>query len=116
MQDHLLPAQYVKKMREHALDRCPTSSYAAVCDTFRGDFGRLPDDMFASFERRPFASASLAQVHRAVMHDGRAVAVKVQHGGLQESAAADVATITCGACACRACMHESCSCRRALGC
>lgn len=108
MQDHLLPAQYVKKMREHALDRCPTSSYDAVCDTFRGDFGGLPDDMFASFERRPFASASLAQVHRAVMHDGRAVAVKVQHAGLQESAAADVATITCAPQAMLPIMYATC--------
>ena len=95
VQDHLLPAQYVKKMRDHALDRCPTSSYESLCRTFREDFGQLPGDMFASFEETPFASASLAQVHRAVMHDGRTVAVKVQHEGLQETAAADVATITC---------------------
>lgn len=95
VQDHLLPAQYVKKMRDHALDRCPTSSYDSLCRTFREDFGQLPGDMFASFEETPFASASLAQVHRAVMHDGRTVAVKVQHEGLHETAAADVATITC---------------------
>jgi len=50
--------------------------------------------MFKTFEPKPFASASLAQVHRATMPDGRVVAVKVQHEGLQETAAADVATIT----------------------
>eukprot|EP00892_Ulva_mutabilis_P001947 jgi/Ulvmu1/11753/UM008_0167.1 len=92
--DHLLPLQYVKKMREHALDRCPTSAYHTICRTFQNEFGQVPDDMFHSFEQEPFASASLAQVHRAVMHDGRVVAVKVQHEGLQETAAADVATIT----------------------
>ena len=81
-------------MREHALDRCPTSPYDSICRTFQEEFGQVPGDMFKTFEPKPFASASLAQVHRATMPDGRVVAVKVQHEGLQETAAADVATIT----------------------
>ncbi len=33
---------------------------------------------FASFEDQPFAAASIGQVHKATLHDGRAVAVKIQ--------------------------------------
>lgn len=37
-----------------------------------------PEDIFETFSHEPLASASIAQVHRAVLKDGRVVAVKVQ--------------------------------------
>lgn len=46
--------------------------------TFLEDFGRPPSAVFASFDERPIASASVAQVHRATLADGREVAVKVR--------------------------------------
>jgi ubiquinone biosynthesis protein len=45
-------------------------------------FGRSTDDIFASFEAEPVASASIAQVHFAVLKDGRQVAVKVLRPGM----------------------------------
>jgi aarF domain-containing kinase len=94
-QDHLLPEEYVKTMREHSLDKCPVSSYEEVCKTFTEDLGALPEELFSTFEHEPFASASLAQVHRATTTDGKQLAVKVQHSGLREHCDVDVATIEC---------------------
>jgi ubiquinone biosynthesis protein len=49
---------------------------------------------FASFDETPFAAASLAQVHRATMHDGRQVVVKVQRSGVRRQISDDMEVIT----------------------
>lgn len=58
--------------------------------TIERELGRPPEQLFASFEREPFASASIAQVHGAVLHDGTEVVVKVQRDGVRERARADL--------------------------
>src|SRR4029079_19509565 len=45
---------------------------------------------FARFEREPLASASLGQVHRAALRNGREVVVKVQRPGIREKGASDL--------------------------
>ncbi len=72
------------------LDRGPGVSYRQVKRIFREQTGKSISEAFASFEHRPFAAASMAVVHRATLHDGRPVAVKVLRPGLAEIVAADL--------------------------
>jgi ubiquinone biosynthesis protein len=48
------------------------------------ELGSAPDQVFGEFDPVPFASASIGQVHHAVLKDGKSVVVKVQHTGIEE--------------------------------
>lgn len=48
------------------------------------ELGAAPEDIFQEFDPVAFASASIGQVHHAVLRDGQAVVVKVQHTGIEE--------------------------------
>uniref|UniRef100_E6QS13 Putative ubiquinone biosynthesis protein n=1 Tax=mine drainage metagenome TaxID=410659 RepID=E6QS13_9ZZZZ len=52
--------------------------------------GKPLDEVFASFEREPFAAASIAQVHRAQLLDGTRVVVKIRRPGLERKVEADL--------------------------
>jgi len=54
------------------------------------ELGAIPGDLFAKFDPTPVASASIAQVHRAVLHDGRIMAVKVQRPGIESLLRSDI--------------------------
>jgi ubiquinone biosynthesis protein len=68
----------------------PFSSDLAIAQITRS-LGAHPDELFASFERTPVASASIAQVHFATLRNGREVAVKVLRPGMKKSIDEDVA-------------------------
>ena len=55
--------------------------------------GRSITDAYASFDTTPLASASIAQVHAATLHEGREVVVKVLRPGIEKQIAADVALL-----------------------
>lgn len=78
---------------ENLQDALPARPYEQIERRIREELGGSPDEVFASFERRPIASASLGQVHAAVTKDGRQVAVKVQHLGVEATARSDLRTI-----------------------
>jgi ubiquinone biosynthesis protein len=56
----------------------------------REELGRDPEELFRSFEDKPAAAASLAQVHRAVLKDGTEVAVKIQRPGIRKTIEQDI--------------------------
>ncbi len=55
----------------------PPMHYSLVREVFLDEFGREPEELFAFFDQKAFAAASLGQVHRARLHSGEEVAVKI---------------------------------------
>ena len=56
----------------------------------RNEFGKEWIENFAEFDERPFAAASIGQVHRAKLKDGREIALKIQYPGVAQSINSDI--------------------------
>jgi predicted unusual protein kinase regulating ubiquinone biosynthesis (AarF/ABC1/UbiB family) len=69
----------------------PPMDRALAEEIVHADLGRPVDEVFAEFTAEPMAAASIGQVHRAKMHDGRQVAVKIQYPGVAEAIRHDLA-------------------------
>lgn len=74
-------------------DRVPPHGFAVVRRRVEHELGAPLEDVFSRFARRPLASASLAQVHEAVLRDGRRVAVKVQYPEIASLVRSDLANL-----------------------
>jgi predicted unusual protein kinase regulating ubiquinone biosynthesis (AarF/ABC1/UbiB family) len=79
----LFPSEYVEELVK-LQDRVPAFSYEQVEAIIEQELGRKIPELFQSFEPIPLAAASLGQVHKAVLHSGEAVVVKVQRPGLKK--------------------------------
>jgi len=88
-QADVLPDEYVDVL-SGLQDQAPPMSAEEARAQIVAELGKPPEELFARFDAEPAAAASLGQVHRAVLHDGREVAVKVQYPGIAEEVAADL--------------------------
>ena len=89
----LLPVPYLEALARLQDDVEPFS-FAEVERIVGEELGVRISKAFAEFEATPLAAASLGQVHRATLRDGRAVAVKVQRPGIREQIVEDLEAFT----------------------
>lgn len=88
----LLPQPYLDAL-ERLQDRVRPFPFEEARRTVEGELGGRLRHLFRAFDPAPVAAASLSQIHRALLHDGRAVAVKVQRPGLRAVVDEDMAAL-----------------------
>ncbi len=72
-------------------DQAPPTDPAVIAEVITEQFGAPPEEVFASWDPKPVAAASIGQVHRATLPTGEDVAVKVQYPGVAEAVESDLA-------------------------
>ena len=83
----------VRRTLSRLQDSVPPMSADLAAGVVESELGLPPERAFAQWDPEPIAAASIGQVHRAITHDGRAVAVKVQYPGIAETMAADLGNV-----------------------
>jgi ubiquinone biosynthesis protein len=89
----VLPDEYTREL-ERLHDALPPLPFADVARVVERDLGGRLSDHFAAVDEHPIAAATIAQVHRATLHDGREVVLKVRRPGLEARVREDVAILT----------------------
>lgn len=93
MRPDALPHALILELRKLQNDVSPLP-FAEMSTVLVEDLGISPAEVFAQFDEKPIASASLAQVYFATLHDGREVAVKIQRPHLDKTVHADLDLLT----------------------
>ncbi len=88
----ILPEAYVEILSE-LHDRVPPRGFDEIEPWLEKELGRPLSEVFKRLDEVPVAAASLAQVHRGLLHDGRDVAVKVKYPNIERIVATDLASI-----------------------
>lgn len=94
--DGLLPSEWVDTF-SWCRDEAPKLPRRLPRRIVRRAFGCRVSDLFAEFDDRPIGAASIAQVHRARLHDGREVVVKIRRPGLRQRFTRDIRAMAAAA-------------------
>ena len=89
-----LPPEYREMYQEQLAKlrtRAPAMPWEQVRTVLEEEYDERPEGVFASIEEEAFAAASIGQVHRATLHGGIPVAVKIQYPGIADALESDVA-------------------------
>ena len=79
----LIPMEFIQELSK-LQDDVPAFHFDRVRKVIDSEFGRPIEDLFDRLDEEPLASASIGQVHRGVLKDGEAVAVKFQRPGIRK--------------------------------
>ncbi|MEW6037891.1 MAG: AarF/UbiB family protein [Pseudomonadota bacterium] len=85
----LLPPEWIEEL-SHLQRRVPPLPFEALRPELERDLGASVNQVFAAFDTQPIAAASIAQVHRARLHTGEDVVVKIRRPGITKTIDADL--------------------------
>ncbi len=89
MDPDLFPPE-VRLVLARLQNEAPPMSFERVAAVIEDELGGSPDALFSEFSPEPMAAASLGQVHRARLRDGRDVVVKIQYPGIDQALKSDI--------------------------
>lgn len=92
----LFAPEIIDQLR-HLQDKLPAFSFAKVKSIIEAEFGKPLAELYKEFDEKPVAAASVAQVHRARLVDGREVAVKILRPGVRRQVERDATILIGGA-------------------
>ncbi|MDB5049540.1 MAG: hypothetical protein JWO30_2611 [Fibrobacteres bacterium] len=91
-EEELLPEEFRKELSKSCY-QSPPMNRALVRRTLIANLGAPPEMLFREFSETPFAAASLGQVHLAVTHEDRRLAIKIQYPGIARTVKNDLAMV-----------------------
>jgi predicted unusual protein kinase regulating ubiquinone biosynthesis (AarF/ABC1/UbiB family) len=89
----IAPRQFVETLDQLHFD-APPMHWSLLREMVANELGDDPQRLFASFDRQAFAAASLGQVHKARLHTGEEVVVKIQYPGIARTIREDLRNLT----------------------
>jgi aarF domain-containing kinase len=88
----LMPQELIEVFESLQFE-APPMHFSLIREVFLDEFGKDPNELFAFFDKHAFAAASLGQLHRARLFNGKEVAVKVQYPNIAATIEADMRTL-----------------------